>query len=48
MKYIMVYSVLYVFPAGDGLKKSNQLLIAMNEIHTVITDIDVLRVVVVG
>ena len=35
------------FPAADELKKSYQLLICLNKIHTVITDINVLQVVVV-
>ena len=44
MKYIMEYFVLYIFLAVDGLKKSYQLLIGLNEIHTVIPDIHVLQV----
>ena len=35
------------FPAADRLKKSFQLLICMNETHTVIPDMHVLQVVVV-
>ena len=35
------------FPAADGLKKSYQLLIGLNETHTMIPVIDVLQVVAV-
>ena len=44
-----IYNVIFCslhFPATDGLKKSYQLLIGQNEIHTVIPDIHVLQVVV--
>ena len=48
MNYI---TALYIFPAADGLKKSRQLLIGLNEIHTVIPEVvvvkHVLQVVVV-
>ena len=43
----MVYLVLSIFTVIDGLKNSYQLLIGMNEIHTVVTDIHVLQVIVV-
>ena len=47
MKYIMAYSALFIFPAAEGLKKSYQLLIGLNETHTVIQDLQVLQVVAV-
>ena len=47
MKYMLAYFVLYIFRAADGLKKTYQLLIGLNEIHTVIPDILVLQIVVV-
>ena len=43
----MAHFVLYIFPAADGLKKSYQLLIGLNENHNLIPDIHVLQVVVV-
>ena len=35
----MAYSALYIFPAANGLKKSYQLLISLNEIHTTMNQV---------
>ena len=37
----------HIFPAAEELKKPYQLLIGLNEIHTMIPDIHILQVVVV-
>ena len=45
--YTIEYFAVCIFPASDQPKKSNQLLIGLNEVHTVIPYIYVLQVIVV-